>query len=196
MSADIVTRSENWTLARRTNSTVNGFTYPPFQWAQPTIDNGIAAAGVQNTHFELGAPLGGTVRNLIKAQFFGAGSDGNTMLARLYSWNKVMTGDVTTEGWLADLLFEATCTFSTFTAVMNGGTARFADTITITSGSAVENVDIVTRSPAANYPATIKVDFEGGGVLTWQFSTGGVSTSCNAITWQSSSRSTDGASTI
>ena len=175
-----------WRRWRTTNTTTSSFTTPAVTWLKDFVfqspgDN--ASQVTSPARWRAADVAGGKVRNTLKCQFYAVGSDGNTMLARFITWTVLNEGDPSKACVVPDILFEVTCTLSTFAGVGSlylPSTVLFADTIALTALSA-NAVDVVVRSPAANYPATVKVDVEAGQVWEMQFHTNSSATSCNGI---------------
>lgn len=171
---------------RTTNATDSSLPSKVATGTKPAVSFGTAAAQATSAAVrELTHPgVGGRVQNTLLLTFYGAGSDDNTFVARAIKWNVVDEGGVDTALWVPIPLFEATVTLSTAVGVSGRlvtNTDRFADTIVLTANSANANVDVSVRSPAANYPAVLKVDMEGPMLLEMIFSTGSSATSCNAL---------------
>lgn len=128
----------------------------------------------------------GYVRSTMVCMFLGTGNDDTTAKARLIKWAVVVEDDWTEMLWVPIVLFEVTYTLSTATGAAGGlftASHRFADTISLTSNAANDDIDISIRSPANNTIASLKVDIEGPGLLEMIFDRNSSASSCNA-TWQ------------
>lgn len=163
--------------ARSVNQTSTSFSNPAPQAADPLGDAGTATGAAV---FENGGPAGAAGQNSLLVMPYGAGSATNTFSARLWGWRQ-LGSDPQLSLWVPCLLFEIACTLSTFTgtgSLIVSSSERFADTITLTTGS-TNAVDVV--SPTGNLPAHVLADIKG--FQRWQlsFSTGSSATNGNAL---------------
>lgn len=106
----------------------------------------------------LARPTNGFSPRWLRLLPFAAGSDDGTFVLQVVGWTRVGTL------WVPTILYQATCTLSTFVGV-SGGTVtnseRFADTIATTANKGGAGVDCVVLSPADNTPAHVLVDAKG-----------------------------------
>lgn len=191
------TLSTAFVKARQTNTTTNGFTDPVPTFTEPT-GKGDAAAQTTFGVFDLVADPQlaadvATAKNKVIIVPFGAGSDTNTFVMRVFGWRLAFDRDkahtLGTAVWIPVKLAEFTCTLSTPAGPAAGPagagilatTDLLCDTIAIVGTSGNTNIDLSITSPADNTIAHVVVDLKGSQKLELQFSTGGSATSCNAL---------------
>jgi hypothetical protein len=110
-----------------------------------------------------------SIQNGINLIFFGAGADTNTMSVRGIGWSLVKSSPALfvppeLELWIPVPLFEVSVALSVMTGLANKAvinTDLFADTITITTTTANQGVDVDVRSPANDTIAEMYVDLRG-----------------------------------
>jgi hypothetical protein len=145
-----------------TNSTDTAFTAPAATATEPTGDDVIDLS------------LGSLVPRWVKFVFFGAGTENTTFSARLIGWKKVGTL------WVPYLRTEVACTLSAAVGVSGQpvtNTDRFVDTMTLTTGSATDNIVV---SPAGDVIAHLLANTRGCAKLQVKFDMTGA-TSGNAL---------------
>lgn len=178
----LMTLTQNWQRARRTNTTDNGF---PSRIARATEPTGVGDAAAQTTSavWDI-ANNGNCGQNGIVVKPYGAGANNNTLSVRIIGWTKIIEqGDETTASWEPTLLAEIACTLSSTPIGLAGklvvATDLFADTITLTYGN--DNITISRMSPANDLAGHVTIDLEGAQKVELTFTTGGSATNCNAL---------------
>lgn len=156
------------------NATTATITTPVVQTTPPTV-------GVVNWSGE-----GEQSASAMKIEFFGVGSDTNTGLANVYGWEEVIDPLSTTSGflWIPTLL--ASFSFeldSNKTGVQNTvipATNFFATTITLTTGNAGVDVDVISPGHG-NDIAHVFMSSKGARKVQILFGLNSSSTSLNAV---------------
>jgi len=166
--------------ARSVSQTSSSFVSKIPTITEPTGD---AASATGASIIDLGSQ-GSETQNAVLLVPYGAGNDNTTFSLRVIGWRKL--GTTQTALWIPVNLIELACTLSAVTGIAGMdliNTDRFADTITVTTGStlsgeaAAENV----VSPANDTIAHALVDFKGFTKIEVSFSTGSSATNCNCL---------------
>lgn len=165
--------------ARSVNQTSSSFVSKIPTGTEPAGDAGTAtgASIIDN----LGT--GGMVNNQMLVAPYAVASDNNTGSVRVIGWG-VVGNEPTTWIWVPVLLAEVAFTLDSTLVGVAGrdivATEMFADTLSVSAGN--ENVSVEKCSPADGVSvAHFVVDLKGFKKIELSFSTGGVSTSCNAL---------------
>lgn len=112
----------------------------------------------------------------VQAIFYGAGSNNQTLTARLIGWK--LYGDL----WIPAVLAEIACTLSDTAVGVSGAsiadTELFADTLVLASGFSTDNVKLT--SPASDIVGHATINLDGYGKIEWSLKVG-TATNANAL---------------
>ncbi len=187
MSTLLGTSAQPFRRARLTNATDNGFpTRVPTKTEPTGTGNNAAQATASGVHSLNGSVRGGIGQNSVIIVPYGVGSDTNTFVMRVLGWRILSDqSDAALLEWIPVKLAEFTCTLTSGATGATGGvlgaTNLFVDTIALVGTSGNDDISIDIVSPADNTVGHVVVDLKGSQKLEIVFTTGGSSTSCNAL---------------